>query len=214
MHEAERSLFDLRRGRPLHVTSGSGQAADDAFLIATVEGLTPRTLEQLRCANGPLRLAVTQHRAHAMGLTPSPPAGPSPDRASLRHTGDVSLELNGETSPDQLLRLSSGLGQHAPDALGLRAASAPEIAGLTLARLGQLLPAVVSVPVDGAGARALGAPLANGAILSVSTAQIAALAGNLEVEVTHVSDGPVPLEEADGVVTLFRPAWPDPVDWL
>lgn len=25
---------------------------------------------------------------------------------------------------------------------------------------------------------------------------------------------PVPVEEADGVVTLFRPAWPDPADWL
>lgn len=25
---------------------------------------------------------------------------------------------------------------------------------------------------------------------------------------------PVPLDEDEGVVTLFRPAWPDPADWL
>ncbi|MDP6579437.1 MAG: GTP cyclohydrolase II RibA [Vicinamibacterales bacterium] len=228
MHEAERSLFDLRRGRTLHVTNGSGQAADDAILMAPVEGLTPRALEQLRGSDRPLRLAVTHHRAHAMGLTSAPASGPVPDRSTGRNTGDVSLGLNGETSPDQILRLSSGLGRHASDAFDLRAASASEIGGLTLARLGQLLPAVVSVPLDRAGADALDRPLANGAILSVSTEQIAALAGNVRVEVTHVSDGPVPLEEAeDARFVCFREAngilehvailigvrehWPDPV---
>jgi len=86
----------------------------------------------------------------------------------------------------------------------------------------------VSVPVDRAGARALGEPLASGAILSVTTAQIEALAGNVQVEITHVSDGPVPLEEAeDARFVCFREAngilehvailigtrehWPDPV---
>jgi GTP cyclohydrolase II len=228
MHEAERSLFDLRRGRPLHVTTGSGLADDGAILLATVEGLTSGTLEQLRGPDQSLRLAVTHHRAHAMGLTPAPPAGQVLDRATGQHTGDVSLGLGGETSPDQIWRMSSGMGPQASDAVDLRAASASEIAGLTLARLGQLLPAVVSVPVDGAKAQALGKPLASGAILTVTTGQIAALAGNVQVEVTHVSDGPVPLEEAeDARFVCFREAngilehvailigarehWPDPV---
>ena len=74
MHEADRGLFDLRCGRPLHVTTGPAQAPDDAILLATVEGLTDRTLERLRDLDrGPLRLAVTQYRAHAMGLTPASP---------------------------------------------------------------------------------------------------------------------------------------------
>ena len=229
MHEADRGLFDLRRGRPLHVTTGLGLAPDDAVLLATVEGLTHQTLEQLRDVDsGPPRLAVTQYRAHAMGLVAAPPAGQVPDRSTSQHTGDVSLGLNGETSPDQIWQLSSGLAQPTTGTCDLRAASASEIGGLTLAKLGQLLPAVVSVPVDSAGARALGAPLASGTILSVTTAQIEALVGNVGVEVTQVSDGPVPLEEAeDARFVCFREAngilehvailvgtrehWPDPV---
>ena len=229
MHEADRGLFDLRRGRPLHVTSGLGLAPDGAVLLATVEGLTHQTLEQLRDVDGgPLRLAVTQYRAHAMGLVAAAPAGHVPDRSTSLHTGDVSLGLNGETSPDQIWRLSSGLGRSTTGTLDLRAASASEVGGLTLARLGQLLPAVVSVPVGSAGARVLGEPLASGAILSVTTAQIEALVGDVGLEVTLVSDGPVPLEEAeDARFVCFREAngilehvailigtrehWPDPV---
>ena len=163
-----------------------------------------------------------------MGLTPAPPAGQVPDRSTSRHTGDVSLRLNGETGLDQIWRLSSGLGGSPSGTFGLRAASASEVGGLTLARLGQLLPAVVSVPVERSGTRALGERLASGAILSVTTAQIEALAGDVQVEVTHVSDGPVPLEEAeDARFVCFREAngilehvailigtrehWPDPV---
>ena len=208
MHEADRGLFDLRRGRTLHVTTGSGHGPDNAILLATVEGLTQQTLEQLRDVDrGPLRLVLTHHRAHAMGLAPKPPAGQVPDRSSGRHTGDVSLGLNGETSPDQIWRLSSGLSPQTAGTYDLRAASDSEIGGLTLARLGQLLPAVVSVPVDRAWARALGEPLTSGAILSVTTAQIEALAGNVQVKVTQVSDGPVPLEEAgDARFVCFREA--------
>ena len=229
MHEADRGLFDLRRGRMLHVTTGSGQGPASAILLATVEGLTHHTLEQLRDADrGPLRLVLTHHRAHAMGLPLAPPSGQVPEGSSARHTGDVSLGLNGETSPDQIWRLSSGLSPQTTGTLDLRPASDSEIGGLTLARLGQLLPAVVSVPVDRAGARALGEPLTSGAILSVTTAQIEALAGNVQVGVTHVSDGPVPLEEAeDARFVCFREAngilehvailigtrehWPDPI---
>ena len=229
MHEADRGLFDLRRGRTLHVTTESEQGPDNAILVASVEGLTHQTLEQLRDVDrGPLRLVLTHHRAHTMGLAPAPPAGQVPDQSSGRHAGDVSLGLNGETSPDQIWRLSSGLSARTAGTLDLRAASDSEIGGLTLVRLGQLLPAVVSVPVDRAGAWALGEPLTSGAILSVTTAQIEALAGSVRVEVTHVSEGPVPLEEAeDARFICFREAngilehvailigirehWPDPV---
>ena len=162
-----------------------------------------------------------------MGLAPAPSAAQVSDSLPSRRTGDVSLGLNGET-PDQIWRLSSGMAQQPAEAVDLRAASASEIGGLTLARLGQLLPAVVSVPVHPARARVLDAPLASGAILSVTTAQIDVLAGNVKVEVTRVSDGPVPLEEAEEArFVCFREAngflehvailigsrehWPDPI---
>ena len=215
MHDAERGLFDLRQRRPLFVTTPSGHTPDVAVVVATVEGLRCQTLEQLRRFDGGgLRLAVTHHRAQAMGLG-----------NDLR---DVSLGLDGETSPDQILRLSSSTGNHVTDTLDLREASAPEVGGLTLARLGGLLPAIVSVPVDPANAPELRTLLESRAILTATTAQIDTMAGNVQVEVTQVSDGPVPLEEAEDARFLsFREAngifehvailignrecWPDPV---
>ncbi|HCQ98285.1 MAG TPA: GTP cyclohydrolase [Acidobacteria bacterium] len=225
MYEAERGLFDLRRGRLLQVTSK--EASEGAVLLAAVEGLTHRTLDLLRGAGRyRVRLAITHHRAHAMGLTPAPPLGQLPDRATGRHTGDVSLEMQGDTNPEELWRLSSGVKELSRDRLDMRAASTSEIGGLTLTRVGQLLPAIVSVPVDAAGGHR--DALADGSVLTVSTDQIQALAGDVRVEVTYVSDGPVPLEEAeDARFVCFREAngilehvavlvgareqWPNPV---
>ena len=215
MHDAERGLFDLRQGRPLFVTTPSGHTPCVAVLVATVEGLRRQTLEQLRRFDGGgVRLAVTHHRAQAMGLN--------------NGLGDVSLGLNGETSPDQILRLSSATGNYVTDTLDLREASAPEVGGLTLARLGGLLPAIVGVPVDPATALELRTLLESRAILAATTVQIDTMAGNVQVEVTQVSDGPVPLEEAEDARFLFfregngifehvailignRERWPDPV---
>jgi GTP cyclohydrolase II len=152
----------------------------------------------------------------------------TPERPAIGNTGDISLGLNGVTSPEQIWRLSSALGQPKTDPVDLRTASDLEIGGLTLARLGQLLPAIVSTQVDAVSAKALDEPLSNGEILSVTTQQIEALVGNVRVEVTHVSDGPVPLEaaeearfvcfrEANGILEHVailignRESWPDPV---
>ena len=43
MHDAERGLFELGRGRPLLVTKLDGQESEPT-LVATVEGLTLETL--------------------------------------------------------------------------------------------------------------------------------------------------------------------------
>ena len=219
MHEAERGLFDLRRGRPLLVKTGpirTGDAPDAPVLLAAVEGLKGQTLDQLRClTGGHIRLAVTHHRARAMGLS----NGGRPS--------ELSLGLNGETNPDQILRLSSAMGRQVTDALDLREASAPEIGGLTLARLGNLLPAIVGVRADPT-APALRSALESGAILVATSEQIDAMAGNAQVELVHVSEAPVPLEEAEDARFIFfreangilehvavligdREQWPDPV---
>lgn len=216
MYEAERGLFDLRRGRPLYVTASSNAAGEPGVLLATVETLNQQTLETLRRLDAPPRLAVTHHRAQAMGLVNGGPAR------------DLSLELNGATRPEQILRLCTSAGRFSAPDLDPRPATTPETSGLALARLGGLLPAVVGVPVNGGRAGELGAGLASGAILSVTTVQVEALAADDRVEVTHVSDGPVPLEDAeDARFMVFRegngfcehvavligdPAdWPDPV---
>ena len=225
MREAEQGLFDLRRGLPIRVTGGP--ASGDAVLLAAVEGLSHGTLEQLRGAAGrPLRLAVTHHRAHAMGLTPAPPVGQTTDRSTGVHTGDVSLGLHSDTTPDAVWNLSSGLDRPKRASLEMGAASIPEIGGLTLARLGQLLPAVVSVSLDERDAP--DGVSVDDAISTVTAEQIQTLAANNRVEVTYVSDGPVPLEEAEearfvcfregngilehvAILIGVREDWPEPV---
>ena len=100
--------------------------------------------------------------------------------------------------------------------------------GLTLARWGCLLPAVVSVSVDDLERGPLRAELESGAILTVTTQQVEAMASAKHPEFTEVSVGPVPLEDAENarfvsfretsgihehVAVLFgsREEWPDPV---
>ena len=216
MYDAERGLFDLRQGRPLYVSGSSDARREPGVLLAMVDTLSLRTLETLRRLDTAPRLVVTHHRAHAMGLG---------NGASSR---DVSLGLNGATQPEQILRLCMAAGRFDAPALDPRPATTPESSGLSLARLAGLLPAIVGVSVNGRGDDRLGAGLASGEILSVTTAQVEALAADGRVEVTHVSDGPVPLQHAeDARFMVFRegnsfrehvavligdPAkWPDPV---
>jgi GTP cyclohydrolase II len=218
MHEAERSLFDLQRGRPVLVSTPSGVTPEVGVFLAAVEGLTNETLGQLRTLSGDaIRLAVTYHRARVMGLV------------SNDHGEEgMSLCLNRAASPEEIFRLSSTTGNYAAVAVGLSDASVPEIGGLTLARLGRLLPAIIGVRVDSSNIGSLRADLDSTAILRVTTNDITAMARNSSVEVTHVSDGPVPLEEAENarfmsfreangilehVAVLIgdRESWPDPV---
>ena len=217
MHDAERGLFELQRGRPVYVTTPDGQAPSHASLIGAVEGLNPPVLRDLpRLAAGSSRLVVTAHRADAMGLSNGLGSGP------------LSVGLSGAESPDQILLLASARRTYSHDALDVRLAMAPEVAGLTLARLGRMLPAVVSVAADRGAVPGLRAEIERGAILEVSTKQVVALAANARIEVTRVSDGPVPLEEAENaqfvsyreangilehVAILIgdRASWPDPV---
>lgn len=214
MHDAERGLFDLRQGRPLYVTAPGERGA----LIATVDGLQVPALEALR-RHGPLRLAVTDHRARSMGLVSGADAAGA--------IAGVSFSLNGE-GPEQILHLASARGTFAVDGDDLRRASAAETGGLTLARFGRLLPAVVSAAADPDASAALREALSSGAALSVTREQIDAMAGSTGVHVTRVSEGPVPLADAEDARFVFfretngyadhvavvvgrREAWPDPL---
>lgn len=215
MHEAERGLSDLQQGRPLYITAPGAEGFPGA-LVAAVEGARRGTLGRLgRLTGQAVRLGVTAHRARAMGLTnggrPLPLSLPLPDAAA----------------PDDILRLAT-----TPAASGvmddIREASAPEAGGLALARLARLIPAVVAAPVGAEAPQALRRSLERGAILHVTTAQIDLLAASTPLELTYVSDGPVPLEDAEeasficfreangilehvAVVIGDRARWPDPV---
>ena len=218
MHEAERGLFDLQRGRPLCVRALGDHGAACTVLLATVEGLSPKNLKQIQdIGDGRICLVVTGYRAEAMGLT-------SPDHGRAA----VSLALSGPVTPDEILNLSSSTGNYRIGSVDVRQASPPEVGGLTMARLGRLIPAVVAVTVGESTASDVRELVESGAVLSVTTSQIDAMASAVRVEVTHVSDGPVPLREAENarfmsfreangilehvaVIIGDRSNWPDPI---
>jgi len=221
MHQAQRGLFDLQQGRPLHVTSERQQGLGGGTFLATVEGLTTQTLEQVSSLDeGRVRLAVTRHRAEAMGLFAH--------WHGRKARTAMSLSLTGQTTPAELLRISSSIVSHDFATLDARRASPAEVGGLTLARLGRLLPAIVGAPVGASAARDLRTLVEAGDVLSVTASQIDAMANAVRVAVTHVSEGPVPLRdtedarfmsfrEANGIVEHVavligdREQWPDPV---
>jgi GTP cyclohydrolase II len=212
MHEAERGLFELQRGRPLLVTS----PGMPGVLLAGVEGVNQATLDLLQRVAPEVRLAVTRHRARAAGLD-----------AGAR--GDVSLGLGpGVHHPDEIVRLACVRGNLARTIADVRGASQPEVAGLLLAKLGRLLPAILGVGAEPATNPALRHLLECGAVLPVTVAQVETMASNTTIDLVHVSEGPVPLEHAEEAqITLFREAngllehaaivignadtWPDPV---
>jgi len=193
MHETDYALFDLRRGRPVCIRDSDGKKPENLILLATVEGLRLQTLRRLlQFKRDFIRLAVTQHRAQVMGLF------------SGEQQKNLSLSLDDDITPDQILRLSSEVGNfNDRDKLDLREASPEEIGGLALARLGCLLPAVVSVPLDSDSIDKLDQFQDGGPILVVTTEQIKSLASHKRVEVSYISDGPVPLKDAEDARFMF-----------
>jgi GTP cyclohydrolase II len=216
LYKAERGLFELRQGRALCVTSDEGTACT---VVAPVEGLVAERLHELKSVGGQLRLIVTHHRAQAMGLAAQGAGSP-----------DLSLRLAADVTPDALMRLATAPGDMtAVRALWLdvRPAASAESAGLALARLGRLLPAVVTVPTDRTRP-VVERWLAQGTILDVSSSDVATVLAQGGIKVTHVTEAPVPLADAEHSRFVFfregggflehvavligqRETWPEPV---
>ncbi len=197
MQDADRGLYELRRGRLLYVTPSSPSDNESGVIVAAVEVLTPLILEHLkRLSSSSLRLVVTPHRARAMGLS----NGAQPTEQSVM--------LNGTSHSDAILRLStSSFEPKGGPTYDCRVASASEIGALNLARFGKLIPAVLSAEVTPYENIELRKDLENKVILKVTADQIEQLIGSTTLEVVHVSDGPVPLEEAeDARFMCFREA--------
>lgn len=224
MYNAERGLFDLRQGRPLLVTgraSAAGSGAGDTLLTA-VEGLTSAVLDRLpSMGSGSPRLVLTRHRVAAMGLSPSNGHGPV--------VGGFAFPLDAGVGLEHVVELSCAAFP-IPGATTLEPEEATEAeqAGLSLVRLGRLLPAIVAVPVEEPYSAALGDALQEGALLRVDADEVNAFVQSAGAEVVPISEAPVPLAEAtDSRFILFREGhglqehvailvgneadWPDPV---
>lgn len=195
MHNADRGIFDLRRGHPVLL---SGEQS--SVLVAAVEGLTPVLLDRLtHMTGGRPRLILTPHRASAMGW-PQPLAD---------GWEGVALEFAAGTDPEALFTLASAPeasneGEHPTHALDqadVRPAEPAEVAALELARAGRLLPAVVSARVPAPVPEAIRSALADGMFLDVDEREARAVAHHPRLELAYVSEAPVPL--ADAPVTRF-----------
>ncbi len=233
MFNAERGLFELRRGRTLLVLGSEGGSGARHALVASVEGLSDRGLRSLETyADSAPRLVVTRHRASAMGLAPAaedqearatyiaPPAG-SADSVALCLERGIAMETVRQLSAG---RTGPWAGAPPTPCEHLEA----EASGLRLAHLGQLLPSLISVPVSDPIPPMLQLELERGAILSVRASEVREFVRASKSEVVRVSAAPVPLSESeDSRFILFREAcglgehvailvgaeeeWPDPL---
>ena len=85
MRQAERALFDLRRGLPVLLRQPAGD-----IVIQAVEGLDDDALAALQSLSGsPARLVLSQHRMAALGHRGAPEAraltlSPLPSAQTLR----------------------------------------------------------------------------------------------------------------------------------
>ncbi len=220
MYNAERALFDLKRGRTLRVRDQAGlpHAPGDVLAIAVEELDTSRLDEFRRRSGGPATLVVTAHRARFLGWCTEAEAGPATA---------ISIPLAPSASAGAIRALAMDPDDDAADAVQGSVADPHSSSSLALARLGRMLPAVVTAPVDPASA-ALAAALRAGAILEVSTDEVCRYVEAARSEIVRVSEAPVPipgaeastfvlfrdasgLEEHVAVLVGDRAAWPTPV---
>lgn len=217
---AERALFELRQGRPLLVNGSNGGPGGD-LLVASLEGLSAERLALLeQAAARPIHLVVTHHRARAMGLAVPPPDG--------RRSSDISLVISPGTDAARIMGLavSSDFGQKA--APEWHPAGEVEQAALALARAAGLLPSVLAVEVNLQTESRLARDIEEGAIMTVSSADITEWMSARDLGLERVSEATVPLPGAeDASFVLFREGtglaehvavligdpgmWPDPV---
>ena len=179
---------DIRLGVPVILTSGS-----QAVLIVAIEMLTAERFAVLAAASQKIGIALTRHRARALGI-------------ELQSTADVvRFELSERIDLAVLQRLADPVhdAAHHPVSKMLSAATDGSIiheAAIALTKSAQLLPAVIclSVPDGAAEAARLG-------IGMVPAAEVMAELGVARVQ-HPVSAAPLPMAVHDaGHVAVFRP---------
>jgi GTP cyclohydrolase II len=189
MRQAERALFDLRRGVPVLLADLGSDT-----LILPVEALSDDALADAQLLTGSVpQLVLSRHRLASLGHLIS-------DEAQA-------LTSTGVTDSALLRRLASARDARLPDGLRRAPASTAAAAALRLLGRAQLLPAAVAFPVLSARAALVAAEIASGNLLSVSTADVLALCDGGHGVLTRISEARIPLADADEArFVLFREA--------
>jgi len=189
MRQAERALFDLRRGLSILMRDH-----ERAFVVCAVEGLVdaaPGAMQAL--AGSPARLVLSKHRLAAIGHPSAAPAvaialSPLPDAAGLR-------------------ALAWQRGASLPAGANLRDGGLVESAALRLLGRAQLVPAALVCEVGAEQAATIATAVASGDLLAVDAAEAMRLCESGPGRLARISEARVPLAEAENSrFVLFREA--------
>ncbi len=201
-----RAVGDLRRGVAVVIVDEDGRHA----LALPAETATPATLQEfLAEAAGPPVLVLAPSRVAGLGLGPDH-ASPEGDVSTsalplLREKLDVvSLRRLADPTamPASPLRLIAGPAGPAPFGATLARA------GLLLAKLGRLLPAVLMALQEAGPASGAGPTSGTGSadLLEVGAAAVLAYPADTSEGLVRAAEAHVPLDEAaDTRVVAFRP---------
>ena len=179
----ERAVEEMRRGRAIQLLDGKR-----CWLMAAMETMESPLLDRLKQVNGgDIRLLVTPQRATAAAL-----AEESTDPVSISFPKGISLEV---------LRSLAGVGSPVPIKKTTLAVEVPTNAasvgaGFRLAKLGRLLPALISVRST---------EVSNSDLVSISVEDIDRYPRSQGNDLRLTSRARVPLvDTADCEVVLFR----------
>ena len=189
MRQAERAIFDLRRGLPILLRHPGRE-----ILVQAVEGLDDKALAALQSLSGaPARLVLSEHRMAALGH---------------RDAGEtVSLDLSPLPGAASLRDLAWKRGVRLPAAATSTPGADPERAALRLLGRAQLVPAAIACDIAPGRADAVAAEIASGELLAVSTETALRLCESGPGGLARISEARVPLAEAeDSRFVLFREA--------
>tara|TARA_R110001583_G_scaffold24563_4_gene89986 strand:- start:1193 stop:2362 length:1170 start_codon:yes stop_codon:yes gene_type:complete len=191
MRQAERAIFDLRRGVPILLRDDEGDT-----LIAPVEGFGATALEDARVLTGSApTLVLSRHRLASLGVEVS-------DVSATQH-------FDSAQAPGFPLLTQFALGRASvlpktPRIAPVRSTAA-ERAGLLLMRHAQLVPAALAFAVSAGQAEAVAQHLADGSLLVVKVTSAIELCESGPGQLKRVSDARVPLAKlGDARFVLFR----------
>lgn len=178
MHQVERAIFDLRRGMPVVV---------DKTLIYPTESIDPQ-LSDLLVDQTPT-LVVSQHRLNALKHHTDEPALAFPLKNSPNDKAWVDFQAVHEAASAPETDLGAMFDIPRPT-------TPAEHAALCLMRRALLLPAALTVSLQGAFKERVAALVADGTLLAVDTASARNCYALSDGMVKRISEAEVPLDKA------------------
>ena len=196
MYRAERALFELRQGRPIWIQDEVHSQSGSSSIIAPVETLADSCFNSLKqLCETDLKLIITASRAQALNILKTKATDLLPDGISL--TLDSTCDIN------QLLHLSTGLGQEG--SMPHEPAYRLETEALSLLRLLRLIPAAISCRITADHYKSAEDFVKTFDILSTTAKEISELTDTANSSISRISEANVPLRNVAGArFILFR----------